>query len=74
MFKKGSIITLEDDNEYSVVDHFSDSGNTYVYLIDINNIANIIYGKLENDKIIELKDPDELEEVIKIVNSHLHSN
>ncbi len=74
MFEKGNILTLADDNEYSVVDQFNDNGNVYVYLVDINNNANIIYGKLENDEIVELEDPDELERVIKIVNSNLHSN
>lgn len=74
MFEKGNILTLADDNEYSVVDQFNDNGNVYVYLVDINNNANIIYGKLENDEIVELEDPDELERVIKIVNDNLHNN
>lgn len=74
MFKKGNILTLVDDNEYSVVDQFNDNGNIYVYLVDINNNANIIYGKLENDEIVELDDPDELERIIKIVNTHLHNS
>ncbi len=74
MFEKGNILTLADDNEYSVVDQFNDNGNIYVYLVDINNNANIIYGKLENDEIVELDDPDELERIIKIVNSNLHNN
>ncbi len=74
MFEKGNILTLADDNEYSVVDQFKDNGNIYVYLVDINNNANIIYGKLENDEIVELDDPDELERIIKIVNSNLHNN
>ncbi len=74
MFEKGNILTLADNNEYSVVDQFNDNGNIYVYLVDINNNANIIYGKLENDEIVELDDPDELERIIKIVNSNLHNN
>lgn len=74
MFEKGNILTLADDNEYSVVDQFNANDNIYVYLVDINNNANIIYGKLENDEIVELDDPDELERIIKIVNSNLHNN
>lgn len=74
MFQKGNILTLADDNEYSVVDQFNDNGNIYVYLVDINNNANIIFGKLENDEIVELSDPDELEKVIQIVNNNLHQN
>ena len=74
MFEKGYILTLADNNEYSVVDKFNDKGIIYVYLVDINNNANIIYGKLENDEVVELTDPDELEKVIKIVDSNLHNN
>lgn len=73
MFEKGNILRLADDNEYSVVDKFNNEGKIYVYLVDINNNSNIIYGKLEDDEIIELSDVDELEKVIKIVNDNLHS-
>lgn len=72
MFEKGNILTLADDNEYSIVDKFNDNGSIYIFLVDINNNANIIYGKLENDEIVELDDPDELERIIKIVHSNLH--
>ncbi len=74
MFEIGNILTLADDNEYSVVDQFNDSGINYVYLVDINNTANIIYGKLENDEIVEISDAEELEKVIKLVYEHTHKN
>lgn len=74
MFEKGNILTLADNNEYSVVDKFNDNGNVYTYLIDINDNTNIIYGKLVNDEIIELTDPDELERIIKIININLHTS
>ena len=74
MIEIGNILTLADDNEYSVVDQFNDSGINYVYLVDINNNANIIYGKLENDEIVEISDAEELEKVIKLVYEHTHKN
>lgn len=74
MFEIGNILTLADDNEYSVVDQFNDSGINYIYLVDINNTANIIYGKLENDEIVEISDAEELEKVIKLVYEHTHKN
>ena len=74
MFEKGKILDLEDDNQYFVVDTFNDNGTTYVYLVDINNNSNIIYGKLDKDEIVELDNPNELERVIKIVNDDLHNN
>lgn len=74
MFEIGNILTLADDNEYSVVDQFNDSGINYVYLVDINNNTNIIYGKLENDEIVEISDVNELEKIIKLVYEHTHKN
>ena len=73
MLKREQIITLIDNNEYSVVDLFEKNNKKYIYLVDINNHSNIIYGKVEEDEIIEINDPDELEEVIKLVNNHLHN-
>ena len=74
MINKEDVITLADDNQYVVVDKYDDNNTTYVYLVDMNNNANIIYGKLENDEIVTLADPEELEKVIKQVNINLHSN
>ena len=74
MFEIGNILTLADDNEYSVVDQFNDNGINYVYLVDINNNSNIIYGKLENDEIVELSDAEELVKVIILVYEHSHKN
>lgn len=74
MLEKETILTLADDKEYSVVDCFKDNDVIYVYLVDINNHANIIYGKLENDEVVELSDADELERIIRIVNDNLHRN
>ena len=42
--------------------------------MDINNNANIIYGKLENDEIVEISEAEELEKVIKLVYEHTHKN
>lgn len=74
MFEIGNVLILADDNEYSVVDQFNDDGVHYVYLVDINNNTNIIYGKLENDEIVEISDANELERVIKLIYEHTHKN
>jgi len=74
MFQKGDVLKLADNNEYAVVDKFEDNGTTYIYLVDINNNTNIMFGKLENDEVIELTDVDEIEKVIKIVNDNLHND
>lgn len=73
MFDKNGTLTLSDNNEYAIVDQFNDAGTNYIYLVDINNNANILYGKLENDEIVEITDDSELEKVIKLINAHLHN-
>ena len=73
MFDKNGTITLSDDNEYAIVDQFNEMGTNYIYLVDINDNSNILYGKLENDEIVEITDVDELEKVIKLINAHLHN-
>lgn len=72
MFKQGDILKLADNNEYVVVDQFQMSGVNYVYLVDINDNSNILYGKLEGDEVVELPDGSELDQVIKIVSENLH--
>lgn len=74
MFEKNSVLTLGDNNQYCVVDKYEEKGIIYLYLVDINNNSNIIFGKLENDEVVELSDIDELERMIKTVNERLHSN
>ena len=74
MIELGSIITLSDDNEYTVVDKYNDNNIDYIYLVDINNNSNIIYGKIENNEVVEVNDPDELEKMIKQVYVDTHNN
>lgn len=70
MFEIGDVLTLVDDNEYTVIDKFENDNRIYVYLVDINDNNNMIYGKLENDEIVELEDVNELKKIINIVASH----
>ena len=72
MFKKGEIIKTSDSNEYGVVDKFDYNNITYVYLVDINNHSNILIGNLENDEIVELTDPNELEKIIHKIYENIY--
>lgn len=74
MFEKNNILTLADNNEYLVLDKFNYNNITYVYLVDINDNTNIIYGKLNEEDIVELSDPEELEIIIRKVNENLKSS
>ena len=74
MFEKNNILTLADNNEYLVLDKFNYNNITYVYLVDINDNTNIIYGKLNGEDIVELSDLEELEIIIRKVNENLKSS
>ena len=74
MVRKGSVIELDDNNEYVVIDMFEHKGNNIIYLSDINNLGNVMYCTFNNDELKKITDPDLLEEVIKLVNEHTHNN
>lgn len=74
MFKKGDVLTLADNNEYAVVDYFEKNSKMFVYLVDINDNSNMLYGTLEGDEVVEITDPNILEDVIKQVNENLNNN
>lgn len=74
MFEIGNIVILADNNEYCVVDCFIDNTINYVYLVDVNDNTNFIYGKVENDEIVEIDNQEELERVIKIIYNTTHNN
>ena len=74
MFKKGNVLELENDKKYVVVDKFDENNNTYVYLVNIDNNANMIFARLEGDEIVTLSDPLELEKVVNKVHDNLREN
>ena len=73
MIKKGDILTLEDDNQYTVVDMFVEEEKTYAFLVDINDTVNFIYCKIEDDGLVDLAGTADLEHVIKVINDRLHN-
>lgn len=73
MLEVGYVITLEDENQYTVIDKFDKEGTTYIYLVDINNMANFIYAKLIGVTIEEITNLEELKMVISLVNKNIHS-
>ena len=72
MIENGSVLTLEDNVDYAVVDTYEDNGIKYIFLVNMDDNTKFIYGKIENEGIRELTDPDELEKVIKQVYEHTH--
>ena len=74
MLEKGKLLTLSDDNKYAVVDYFEMDNYQIIYLIDIDNPANILYGTIENDEIHEINNPELLEKVIKTISDRIQKN
>lgn len=74
MLEKGKLITLSDDNKYAVVDYFEMNNQQIIYLIDINNPSNILYGTIENDEIHEINNPELLENVVKTISKRIQKN
>ena len=71
MIEIGNILTLENNIEYAVVDLYDEESKTYIYLVHLNDHKNVMFAKVEEDEIVEITDPNELEKVIKAVNEHL---
>lgn len=72
MIEVGKILQA-DGNEYTLVDKIIKDNNTYLYLSNINEIGDFIFGKLEGEDIVLLNDPDELEMALKQFNADLHN-
>lgn len=53
-FEISDILTLNDNNDYVIVSIINYLNEDYAFLIDINNKNNIIYSKINNDKITVL--------------------
>ena len=47
------ILTLNDKNKYVVVSKALYEGKEYLYLIDVNNNAKVMFCYVDNDKIVE---------------------
>lgn len=47
------VLTLDDDNKYVVASRIFHEGKDFLYLVDINNNANIKFCYIDNDEIVE---------------------
>ena len=75
MLEQGEILTLEDDKEYVVVSSVVLDNINYVYMIEANNFANVMFCKYDNvDGLYEVDDPDLIKELIKMFNIQLNGS
>ena len=58
MEKKDYIITLDDNKEYALVNSIEYEGCKYVYLIELNNYENVLFGEISDDTITIVDDPE----------------
>lgn len=56
--EKQDILTLEDQKEYVVVCTANYENINYYYIVDIENVDNFKFVKIENDNLFEIKDKD----------------
>lgn len=62
--KKDYIITLEDGKEYALVNALIIDNKKYVYLVDIHDYNNIIFGEFVADRIDKVTDNELLSKLI----------
>lgn len=62
--KKDYIITLEDGKEYALVNALIIDNKKYVYLVDIHDYSNIIFGEFVADRIDKVTDNELLSKLI----------
>lgn len=54
--KEEIVLTLDDDNEYVVIDNIYLEEQEYLYLIDINNNSNFMFCLLNENKLTKITD------------------
>ncbi len=64
MNDKDYIITLDDNKEYALVRSITFEDHNYVYLIDMDNYDNVIFGEMVGDTIKLIEDGELLAKVI----------
>lgn len=58
MIEKKDILTLDDNKEYVVVSKALYEDVNYFYIVDIDNVENFKFVKVENDNLFEIHDKD----------------
>ena len=52
------ILTLDDNNKYVVVSKVYYEGKDFLYLVDVNNNANLKFCYVDNDELVESNDKE----------------
>ena len=60
------ILTLDDNNTYTVVSKVNYKNETYYYLVDNNNLENLKFCYKKNNDLIELTDKSFITELLPL--------
>lgn len=60
------ILTLDDDNEYVVISKLSYEEKNYYYLIDKNNVTNVLFCVEDKDELVELIDKELISKLLPL--------
>ncbi len=58
------VIVFDDDKEYVIASKVDYKDKTYLYLSDINNNGKVMFGYIDNDEIVEIKDSKLIKELL----------
>lgn len=58
------VVVFDDDNEYVIASKVDYNNKTYLYLSDVNNSGKVMFGYLDNDDIVEIKDSKLIKELL----------
>lgn len=58
------VVVFDDDKEYVIASKVDYNNKTYLYLSDVNNSGKVMFGYLDNDDIVEIKDSKLIKELL----------
>ncbi len=64
MMDDNTIITLDNNQRYTIVSKINYENNNYIYLANIDTTSEFIIGKVENDEIVIIKEQPLLSNLI----------
>lgn len=64
MVNKNDILTLDDNKDYCVVDTYEIDGKNYAFLFEVETPTNVLYTRIENDKLVTLDNEEEFKKLL----------
>lgn len=58
------VVVFDDDKEYVIASKVEYNNKTYLYLSDVNNSGKVMFGYLDSDDIVEIKDSKLIKELL----------